>query len=427
MDCREFLERLDALVDCEVDAADRQKMLEHAKQCASCSRELRMAQAIRETMLEMDQGIVPPLTAQAAWRKAVKAEAGKRSRRGMYRALCGLAAAFVVLVGTTAVFRQTGVLDFETETGAGPMRTSGTVSQIEYYGRRPSYDQEVAVGRAAVVESDGEETTVQPIVGDGARSVPQTTGAEPETTGMASSPEGADALEAGDTQAADRERLMVRSATREMYSEDFDSARSAIEDLVEEYDASFVSNALDTQGGVRKAVMAIDVPMEDLENFLQAVDYVGQVTYSEVRSEDISDNYYDAQGRLETLSAEKERLTELIAAADSSEEMETLKAQLEDVYQQMDVLEGKIRGFDAQMRYARVDVTLIEGTPEAVPVGTTGGEIQQGFSRSMQSLGDFFGDMAVSLAVIAPYAGLALALAVCIGIVVVLVKRRKHG
>ena len=307
------------------------------------------------------------------------------------------------------------------------MRTSGTVSQIEYYGRRPSYDQEVAVGRAAVVESDGEETTVQPIVGDGARSVPQTTGAEPETTGMASSPEGADALEAGDTQATDRERLMVRSATREMYSEDFDSARSAIEDLVEEYDASFVSNALDTQGGVRKAVMAIDVPTEDLENFLQAVDYVGQVTYSEVRSEDISDNYYDAQGRLETLSAEKERLTELIASADSSEEMETLQAQLEDVYQQMDVLEGKIRGFDAQMRYARVDVTLIEGTPEAVPVGTTGGEIQQGFSRSMQSLGDFFGDMAVSLAVIAPYAGLALALAVCIGIVVVLVKRRKHG
>lgn len=94
---------------------------------------------------------------------------------------------------------------------------------------------------------------------------------------------------------------------------------------------------------------------------MQALDFIGEVSYRSLNSEDISVNYYDAQGRLETLRLEKDRLNELIAEAADSAELERLDAQLKDVYTQIDALESKLRNFDSQLEQARVDIVLREG------------------------------------------------------------------
>ena len=96
------------------------------------------------------------------------------------------------------------------------------------------------------------------------------------------------------------------------------------------------------------------------------------MTYSSVNSEDISDNYYDAQGRLETLRLERDRLNELIATASDSTELQALDSQLKDVYAQIDTLESKLRNFDSQLEYARVDIVLREGAPLAATAITGG-------------------------------------------------------
>ena len=60
-----------------------------------------------------------------------------------------------------------------------------------------------------------------------------------------------------------------------------------------------------------------------------------------------------------------------------------------------------------------MDIVLHEGAQlkaTAITGGTTtGGSASQGLRRSLESLGAFFHDMGVSLAVIAPYAGIAVA------------------
>ena len=157
------------------------------------------------------------------------------------------------------------------------------------------------------------------------------------------------------------------------------------------------------------------------------------MTYRSVNSEDISTNYYDAQGRLETLRLEKDRLNELIATAADSEELQALDAQLQEVYAQIDTLESKLRNFDSQLEYARVDIVLHEGAQlkaTAITGGTTtGGSASQGLRRSLESLGAFFHDMGVSLAVIAPYAGIAVAAVLVVALIwagISFINRRRH-
>ena len=204
--------------------------------------------------------------------------------------------------------------------------------------------------------------------------------------------------------------------------------------MVEEYNGHVVSDTRSGQEGARNATIAADVPSDELDAFLEALDFVADVAYQSVNSEDISDNYYDVQGRLETLRLERDRLNELISSAADADELEALDAQLEEVYTQIDTLESKLRNFDSQLEYARVDIVLREGAQlEATAITggtTTGGTAEQGLNRSLESLGAFFRDMGVSLAVIAPYAGIAVGVVALIALVwagiTLINRRRKH-
>ena len=427
MNCKEFLDRLDAYLDGEMTQPERQAFLAHAQGCSTCREELRCAEAIREALLQMNEGLSVPLAAQAGWRNAVKQESRRRKRRGFYRAISAAAAAFVLLAGTTAVFRATGVLDFDAELSASGVHIAPSAPRAEYYDVAQSYfaAEEPALARYAQIESDGAM-----VAGD-AEDAMATEASDIAPASLSAAEEAGSEGESG-VQAQDKQ-FFVRSATREMYSESFDTAHQSIQGLVEEYNGHIVSDAISGQNGARSATIAADVPTAELDAFLQALDFVSEVTYRSVNSEDISTNYYDAQGRLETLRLEKDRLNELIATAADSKELQALDAQLQDVYAQIDTLESKLRNFDSQLEYARVDIVLHEGAQlkaTAITGGaTTGGSASQGLRRSLESLGAFFHDMGVSLAVIAPYAGIAVAAVLVVALIwagISFINRRRH-
>lgn len=438
MDCTEFSTRLDAYIDGELSNAQREALLAHAQSCSACREELRRAQVIARALGEANTDLRVPLEAQAAWRSAVRREAKRRKGRVLSRTISAVAAAFVLLAGTTAVFRATGVLDFGGEASlVSGVHIVPSAPRVQYYETqsRASQDEEQAYTHAQI-EADGADTAPEKATAEAdntplsARMAVQSDAAADEETVPAydqgSAGEAESLLSA--TPAPQRE-LIARSATREFYTESFDQVRQAIDDLVEEYNGRVVSDELAGQQGARSATLAIDVPAQELDAFLEALDFVAEASYKSVNSEDISANYYDAQGRLESLRLEQERLNELLSQAEDAQASRELNQRLEEVYAQIDELEGRLRTFDNQLATARVDVVLNEGAQleaTAITGGSTGGSAREGLSRSLDALGAFFSDMGVSLAIIAPYAGLAVALIALVWVVVVLLARHRR-
>ena len=97
MKCEDFIRLIDAYIDGELDQDTVSEMLDHARECENCARELSAAEMLRDTLSGIDENIVPPLPAQAAWRNAIKAEA-RRKRMGRIYKICASAAAAVVLM-----------------------------------------------------------------------------------------------------------------------------------------------------------------------------------------------------------------------------------------------------------------------------------------------------------------------------------------
>ncbi|HIQ83198.1 MAG TPA: DUF4349 domain-containing protein [Candidatus Pullichristensenella stercorigallinarum] len=439
------MERLDAYIDGELTQPEREAFLSHAQNCSTCREALWETEAIHDALAHMNDGLRPPLEAQAGWRAAVKREARRRKTRVLYRAVSAVAAAFVLLAGTTAVFRATGVLDFDADTApASGVHIATSAPRAEYYDADPetySVSDDPTLARHALVEADGAaENSNAVIAGDGQSPAPASAGAGASASALTSEARTEDTAieENADESSSEvetaKKRLFARSAVRELHSDNFDATHQSILDLVEEYNGHVVSDTRSGQEGARNATIAADVPSDELDAFLEALDFVADVAYQSVNSEDISDNYYDVQGRLETLRLERDRLNELISSAADADELEALDAQLEEVYTQIDTLESKLRNFDSQLEYARVDIVLREGAQlEATAITggtTTGGTAEQGLNRSLESLGAFFRDMGVSLAVIAPYAGIAVGVVALIALVwagiTLINRRRKH-
>ena len=97
MKCEDFIRLIDAYIDGELDQDTLSEMLDHARECENCAQELSAAEMLRDTLTGIDENIVPPLPAQAAWRNAVKAET-RRKRIGRIYKICASAAAAVVLM-----------------------------------------------------------------------------------------------------------------------------------------------------------------------------------------------------------------------------------------------------------------------------------------------------------------------------------------
>ena len=99
MDCKEAQMLLDALVDGELSAEQEAELLAHVHACEACMEEYKAAMLLKDCLKDMDEEIAVPLEAQAAWRRAIHAEAKKKLSRKWMRVVSVAAAALVLVVG----------------------------------------------------------------------------------------------------------------------------------------------------------------------------------------------------------------------------------------------------------------------------------------------------------------------------------------
>lgn len=223
MNCEQMRTMLDAYIDGELSEADMRALRDHAAACEYCRNELEAAELLRDALAHMDDDVCVPLEAQAAWRNAVRAEAGKRSRKRMLRVVYGLAAALVVAIGCTAVLRS----DLLNPQNAMTLDAGVQPRSVEF---------------SAMIATDGESDAVaaNSISGEG------------------------------------------YSAWKKYAVADFDRACQTLEELTAEYSGTAETDRSDAE---REAMYRVELPVAYMEDFLSAAGVLGTELDSELRDE----------------------------------------------------------------------------------------------------------------------------------------------
>lgn len=231
----------------------------------------------------------------------------------------------------------------------------------------------------------------------------------------------------GDQGTAVTEQKLIRTAWLELESTEFDEAVQGLTELTERYGGYFeTSSVANYKSGARWGDYTIRVPAETFNAFLNQAGTLCHQTRQEVTQDDVSEAYYDTEGRLKTQQIKLERLQVLLAKAETMEDIITLESAISETEWMIEDLSGTLRHYDGKVNYATVYVNLQEvyklSSVEEVP-DTFGQRLSAAFADGLRNCGDTLEDLAVAFA----YSWMWWLLLAVIVIVVVRVVRKKHG
>ncbi|OON98008.1 MAG: hypothetical protein ATN32_05010 [Candidatus Epulonipiscium fishelsonii] len=138
----------------------------------------------------------------------------------------------------------------------------------------------------------------------------------------------------------------------------------------------------------RYATISARIPESMFTEFINSAESYGMVVYKSIETEDITDQYVDTELRIETLTIQQERLTELLEKSGTLTEIFEIEKELADVIYELESFQGTLNEYDSLVDFSTVRIYIDEvyKYEEQLPVPITFIEkISDAFSQMIDS------------------------------------------
>ncbi|MDD4562314.1 MAG: DUF4349 domain-containing protein [Syntrophomonadaceae bacterium] len=152
------------------------------------------------------------------------------------------------------------------------------------------------------------------------------------------------------------------------------------------------------------ASISVKVPADKLTSMVETISDYGQLSDKTISTDDVTEEYYDAEARLKALEAKETRLLALFDKANTITDIVNIEKELGAVRGDIEVIKGRLKYLTNATSFSTVNVALeqgLSGTLKA-PQGTLG-KAWQGLITSLNTLVDFGSSLIVFLVVILPW------------------------
>ncbi len=106
------------------------------------------------------------------------------------------------------------------------------------------------------------------------------------------------------------------------------------------------------------ANFTVRVPSERFDDAMAQMGEFGRVTNRSVNSQDVSDNYYDLQSRLQTKYILRDKLTGYLNQAKDIKDLLEIERQLNSVLEDIDSTEGRFKRLSGQIDYSTIYINM---------------------------------------------------------------------
>ena len=184
MRCEEIGALLDRYLDGELSEAQWSEVLAHGRECPACAEQIAAAEQMKALFSEMTPEVDVPLAAQAAWRSAVKAEAGRRRGRRFYSWASIAAAAIVLAVGVNFALNAKNAPKLRSSTAAPAAVESAEIAVEEM-------DEAVPTAPTAMPEPGAQDAAEAKPAEAASEPMRAESAAEPKSAGITTETNGA--------------------------------------------------------------------------------------------------------------------------------------------------------------------------------------------------------------------------------------------
>jgi len=194
---------------------------------------------------------------------------------------------------------------------------------------------------------------------------------------------------------------IVYSGSVTIETRKFDDALAGLTKLVSD-SGGFVENSsvsgasydeTGAQRGYRSADYTVRIPVDKLSAVSESLKSLGNVTSTQTQADNITMQYTDTQSHLDALKTQESRLLELLAKAQSMDDIIKIEDQLTQVRYQIESLTSQLKNWDNAVSYSTLEVTIDEVAyySKDGSNGTSyGKQLSEAFVHSLYGVGRFF-------------------------------------
>lgn len=194
----------------------------------------------------------------------------------------------------------------------------------------------------------------------------------------------ADGAEAGSGNAlpALLDRKIVQSASIDIQVDEVGRNFQEIVRIAETAGGFVASSSFSNVDDQQIADLTVRVPNDSLQSVLASIRGMGEVQLESSDSNDVTEEYTDLQARVRTLQATEQRYLELLAQANTVNDILIVQDRLDGVRGQIEQVQGRINLLDSLTELATITVHL---RPVALAIDTGGGGGLQPFSAAAEA------------------------------------------
>ena len=178
--------------------------------------------------------------------------------------------------------------------------------------------------------------------------------------------------------------LSIQTREFDEFMENLNRSILAVGGYVE---ASSINGNSYNKNRMRSADITVRIPAENLDAFCDQVSDLGNVTYKNLYTRDVTLTYVDLESHVKALRTEQQTLMDLLEKAQSVEDIITIQSRLSDVLYEIESYESTLRTYDDQIAYSAVYLSIQEVQRETtVEKETASQEIARRFRENWEDV-----------------------------------------
>ncbi len=188
-----------------------------------------------------------------------------------------------------------------------------------------------------------------------------------------------------ETSSSDVERKLIKRGSVNLEVQNLKSGEEAIEKWCKDFGGYIASS----NNYENSAHFSLKIPATKFDEALNSVGEFGKIISKNISTQDVSEQFYDLQTRLETKKIMRDRLKNYLAQAKDVKDMLQIEKELNNAVSEIESMEGRLKRLSGQIEFSSVDISL------TLPYRTTDEgfvwpDFPQGLRKLLSNIVDFF-------------------------------------
>ena len=213
----------------------------------------------------------------------------------------------------------------------------------------------------------------------------------------------------GETAIDPQNQKLIRTVYMDAETEDMDTLLSQVQTRINELggyvEAKEVYNgSAYNSTRYRNANLTVRIPADRLNEFVDHVGQVSNITSSQETVDDVTLQYVAIESRIKALETEQQTLLDLLAKAETMEDLLTIESRLTEVRYELENINSQLRVYDNKINYATVHLDVSEVVEYTEPEPENGWQrMGNGFVKSVKGVGNGLKEFFIWLVTAIPY------------------------